>query len=353
MPKTQSKSSRAVMPVGRRIAALAAVALTALAPVLASTSAGAQAAIGLGTADSFAILAGSGITNTNATTIAGDRGTFPTPTQTGTGSITQSSGTDQADSPVTQQAKNDLTTAFNTASAAAPETAVTADLVGLTLTPGVYASNTFLLTGTVTLDTLGDPNALFVFKTNSSLDTASGSNMVVANGGQACNVFWVVPSSATLGTNSNLIGTVMATTSITAASGATIQGRLLAQNGAVTLDNNTITRQTCAPTPTTAAPATTTATTAATAPATTAPGSATPTAVPRRSGTPTGRRSGTPTTNPDGSIINEAPPELAFSGIDSRFPIAGLATVVGGAALVTVADRRRRRVTQSGNAENS
>jgi hypothetical protein len=117
----------------------------------------------------------------------------------------------------------------------------------------VYTSGTLGITGTLTLNTLGNPNAVFIFKAASTLITASASQVIVLNGAQACNVFWQVTSSATLGTGSHLIGTVMALQAITANTGATIQGRLLARNAAVTLDNNTITRNVCAaatPTPT-------------------------------------------------------------------------------------------------------
>ena len=216
--------------------------------------------VGLGTAESFAVLAGSGITNTGPTTITGDVGSFPLLTQTGFGSVTLN-GTNHGGDAVTQQAKTDLTTAYNEAAGSGPPTAVPAELGGLTLTPGVYNGATLEITGTLTLDTLGDPAAVFIFQTGSTLITAADSAVVVLNGGTACNVFWQVPSSATLGTNSHLIGSVLASTSITATTGATVEGRLLAQNGAVTLDTNTITAEVCAPSTTTTTPGATTTTT--------------------------------------------------------------------------------------------
>lgn len=205
-----------------------------------------QPPVNLGTAASFAILAGSGITNTGPTTITGNVGTFPNPSETGFGSVTII-GTNHVDDAVTQGAKNDLTTAYNDAAGRVPFTVVAGDLGGQTLAPGVYQSASSLgLTGTLTLDAQGDPDAVFIFQMGSSLTTASASNVALINGAQACNVFWQVGSSATLGTGSTFQGTIMALTSITATTGAVVNGRLLARNGAVTLDTNTITVTICA-----------------------------------------------------------------------------------------------------------
>jgi type VI secretion system secreted protein VgrG len=124
----------------------------------------------------------------------------------------------------------------------------------MTLVSGVYTSASSMgLTGTLTLDAAGDPNAAFVFQAGSTLTTASGSQVALINGAQACNVFWQVGSSATLGTGSRFRGTILALTDITVTTAATVDGRILARNGAVTLDTNTITRSTCA-TPATVAP---------------------------------------------------------------------------------------------------
>ena len=204
-----------------------------------------QTTVNLGTADSFAVLAGAGITNTGATTITGDVGSFPTITQTGFGTVTLN-GMNHMGDAVTQQAKIDLVTAYNDAAGRTPITVGT-ELGGVTLTTGAYnsAAGTFQITGTLTLDAEGDPNAVFIFQTASTLITASSSQVELINGAQACNVFWQVGSSATLGTNSTLIGNVLALESITANNGAEIAGRLLARNGAVTLQANTIERQVC------------------------------------------------------------------------------------------------------------
>ncbi len=297
----------------RRITALVApIAVLAMgaAVVLPTTVSGAaQAPVGLGTATSFAVLAGAGITNTGPTTISGDRGTFPTFTETGTASIVQASGVDNAGNAVTQSAKDDLVIGYNTA-AGAPSTSVPVELgAGKTFLPGVYNAGTLAVNGTMTLDTGGDPNAVFIFKAASTLTTGTGSQVIFLNGATSCNVFWQIGTSATLGTGSTLQGSVLALTSITATTGASIlNGRLLARNGAVTLDTNTITRPVCAAaaTTTTVASGVTTTTRAATttttpagsgAPSTTVPPVAAPApgapAVPGTPGTPA--TPGTPT----------------------------------------------------------
>jgi len=208
--------------------------------------------VDLGTASSFGVLAGSGITNIGATTINGDIGTFPTTSITGLATVTLN-GVNHAGDTVTQQAKTDLVTAFNDAAGRVPTTtfAPAFDLGGLTLTPGVYNNPTsFFLTGTLTLDGLGDPNAVWVFQTGSTLVTASGSNVSLLSSAQACHVFWQIGSSATLGTNTDFAGNILALTSITLNTGATVSGSVLARNGAVVLDANTITVSVCAPSPT-------------------------------------------------------------------------------------------------------
>ena len=205
----------------------------------------------LGTTQSFAVLAGTGITNTGPTTITGDIGSSPTHSETGFGSITIVNGTNHNDpdpnDAVTQQAKVDLVTAYNDAAGRTPDAVAPGDIGGLTFTPGVYRSGSSIgLTGTVTLDAQGDPNAVFVFQAGSTLITASGSRVKLVNGAQACNVFWQVGSSATLGTTTALAGNILALTSITINNGVTLNGRALARNGAVTMINDTITAPHCA-----------------------------------------------------------------------------------------------------------
>ncbi len=252
-----------------------ALAIVLMLSVLGSNAVAAPTAVALGTADSFAVLAGSGITNTGPTAITGDIGTFPNTSITGVTSLTLT-GTNHAGDSVTQGAKTDLVTAYTTAAGEGPTTAISADLVGRTLQPGVYNSASAIgLSGVLTLDAAGDPNAVWVFQAGSTLITASGSRVVMLNGAQSCNVYWQVGSSSTLGTNSTFIGTIMALTSISLQTGATLDGRALARNGAVTMDTNTITRSVCTTstaTPTPTATSTSSPTATATSPsATTGP----------------------------------------------------------------------------------
>lgn len=139
-------------------------------------------------------------------------------------------------------AKNDLVQAYNDSDERKSVNRIPTELGGTTLTPGTYdsADGTFKINGTLTLDAKGDPDAVFIFKTASTLITASGSNVNLINKAQFCQTIWKVGSSATLGTNSHMVGHVLALTSITANTGARVLGQLLARNGAVTLDANTI-----------------------------------------------------------------------------------------------------------------
>ncbi|HEX5332549.1 MAG TPA: ice-binding family protein [Cellulomonas sp.] len=245
-----SRTRAAVAPA----ATLVAMTSVGLLIALAGSAQAATPAPPLGTADSFAVLAGAGVTNTGPTTLSGDLGSYPTLTITGDASIVFASGVNHAGDAVTQGAQTDLTTAYDAAAGAGPTSPITADLAGMTLIPGVYASASSMgLSGEVTLDAGGDPAAVFIFQVASTLTTAPGSHVTLAGGAQACNVFWQVGSSATLDTNSVFRGTVLAMTSITANTGATIEGRLLARSGAVTLDTNTVTRPSCATVPTAAA----------------------------------------------------------------------------------------------------
>lgn len=203
------------------------------------------ATVNLGSATDFAVLAGSAITITGAvssTTITGDIGTFPTPAITGIGSVVLN-GINHAGDEVTQVAKFDLTSAYNDAVSRSADIAFVAayDLLGLNLFPGVYSSpSSLFISGTLTLDGLGNPNAVWIFQMGSTLITAVDSRVVLTGGAQASHVFWQVGSSATLATGSDFSGSILALTTITAASEVTVNGRLLAQNGAVTLDGNNI-----------------------------------------------------------------------------------------------------------------
>lgn len=196
----------------------------------------------LGTADFFAVLGGSTVTNTGATTLFGNLGVWPGTAITGfpPGLVI---GTTHAGDAVAQQAQADLTVAYKIIQGQAFNTNLTGqDLGGMTLTPGVYKFDASApLNGTLTLDALGNPNARFDFQIGSTFLVGSNASVVMTNAGDACNVYWQVGSSATLGTASAVLGHVMALTSITMNTGATIlEGNALARNGAVTLDSNTV-----------------------------------------------------------------------------------------------------------------
>lgn len=205
----------------------------------------------LGSAQAFAVLGGSTVTNTGPTVINGSLGVWPGNAVTGFPPGIVVNGTIHAGDAVAQQAQNDVTTAYNWLAGLAPTQILTGmDLGGMTLTPGVYnfASSAFL-TGTLTLDAMGDPDAQFVFQMGSTLITASNSSVEMINSVNACEVYWQVGSSATLGTETDFLGNIVALTSITLNTDATIlDGRALARNGAVTMDSNLITAG-CIPTP--------------------------------------------------------------------------------------------------------
>jgi HD-GYP domain-containing protein (c-di-GMP phosphodiesterase class II) len=208
------------------------------APTSATATPAPPASVSLGAAAMFGVLAGSTITSTGPTAVGGLVGLSPGTAVTGLASWL----IDGSVGPSVAAAQAALAAAEG-AVAAMPVTAtVPVELGGTTLRPGVYNSpaGTFGITGTVTLDAGGDPNAVFVFRAASTLITASGSQVVLVGGAKAANVFWSVGSSATLGTSSALQGNVLASASITVTTGATVTGRLLARTGAVTLDSATI-----------------------------------------------------------------------------------------------------------------
>jgi type VI secretion system secreted protein VgrG len=360
-------------PAARRRASARFAPLAVLAAGVAMLVPGARASaapapVELGTAAPFAVLAGTGITNTGPTTITGDVGTSPTPTETGFDQVTLSGANHQADD-VALKAKNDLTTAYDDAAGRTPPIAVPNELGRPAVyTPGVYQGASLQITGTMTLDTLGDPSAVFIFRANETLTTATDSSVIVLNGGTACNVFWQLGSSADLGVRSSLIGTVMAGASITAKTGATVQGRLLAETGAVTLDTNTITAAACAAstTPTTAAGGgtTTTAVTGGTpttivrgATATTVAQAVTtvvPTVVTRgpsaRGGSsgptataPSGRTATAESTRSASGVTGSSTAtSLPSTGLDARLPIVGAGACTVGLVLLALSGLRRR-----------
>jgi hypothetical protein len=209
----------------------------------------AQAGLNLGTAAKFVVLAGAAVTSTGNTEVTGNLGVWAGTGVTGFQGIVPGGpgivhGTIDAGDATAQIAQGDLTTAFNDAAGRtlAPVDVANADLGGRTLAPGLYKSTgTLALTGTVTLDAQGDANGVWIFQIASSLDTATGSQVILSGGAKASNVYWQVGSSATLATTTVFKGTIMADQSITLANGATLEGRALARIATVTMDSNVIT----------------------------------------------------------------------------------------------------------------
>ncbi|MEU5632658.1 ice-binding family protein, partial [Streptomyces rishiriensis] len=220
------------------LAATIAAVLVALTPTQALAIA---TQVPLGTAASFSVLAGQGVTNTGPSLISHDLGTHPNPSITGfpPGQVL---GAVHAADAVALQAKSDLVTAYNNAAGQATDFALAAGIGnGQTLLPGVHTAVSGVgLTGDLILDAGGNPNAVWVFQIPEALTTATSSRVLLTNGASACNVFWQIGSSATLGTTSTFVGTIMALTSISVTTGTNIEGRALARNGSVTLDNNRI-----------------------------------------------------------------------------------------------------------------
>jgi len=295
-------------------------------------AAAAEATVNLGTTESFAVLAGSTVTNTGSTVISGSAGgnvgVWPGSAITGFPPATISDGVAHAADAVAQQAQVDLTTAYNDAAGRTVTSNLTGqDLGGLTLTSGVYSfDSSAQLTGNLILDAEGNPDAAFIFQIGSALTTASASSISLINGARYCRVFWQVGSSATLGTSTQFIGHIFALSSITAATGVTVQGQLLARNGAVTLDSNTIINGICAaltPTPT-VSPAPT---------ATTAP-TVSPTSVPTDTPSPTASpatTAPTPTPTPTRAITttNSDLPKTGQTGSYALFGLIPLSMAVG------------------------
>ena len=194
-----------------------------------------DALVNLRTARSFAILAGSTVTSTGRSEITGDVGIFPGSAITGfpPGII---HGTLHVAGPVAQQAEQDLKAAYNDAAGQAhnPVT-VSGNLGGQTLRPNLYKSTSSLAisSGDLTLDGRGNPNAVFVFVMGSSFTMTTGRQIIMTNGAAVRNVFWAVGSSATLGTKCRFSGNLLAHQSISLGTGSVVQGRMLAEGGAV------------------------------------------------------------------------------------------------------------------------
>ena len=272
--------------VGRWGASLIAFALAAATLLMIPPPAGgaATATVAMGSANDFAVLGASTVTNTGVTSIDGNVGLSPGTSVTGfPPGVLVPPHTIEINTASALQAQADLALAYTDAAGRAMDTTTLAEIGGQTLTAGVIGTPTrgaLTLTGTLTLDGAGDPSSVFIVQTDTTLTTATNSAVLLVNGAQECNVFWQIGSSATLGTGTNFAGNILASASITVNAGATVRGRALAHGAAVTLDTDTFTTPTCdlaPPVTTTLAPVTTT-TVAPTTTTTSAPTTTTTTA---------------------------------------------------------------------------
>jgi hypothetical protein len=293
----------------------ATIGLTTFLTVALAGTALAATAPNLGKAESFAVLAGTTITNTGSTAITGDVGLHPGDAVTGFSDVTLD-GAQHIGDAVASGAKDALVGAYNDAAGATPVNQVQTELGGTTLKPGVYASATLGLTGTLTLDGGG----VYIFQAGSTLITAPGSSVELTNGASACDVYWQVGSSATLDTTTSFKGTIMALTSIAMNNGVTLQGRALARNGEVTMINDTIDSSSCAaPSP-----------------------KPTPKATPKATPKP-GTTAHAAVTPPATDIVASAPAGSADGGFPLVLVLLALAAVVVMGSLDLTSRRRRTR----------
>lgn len=212
-------------------------------PIVIPVQTTVQATVPLAGASNFAVLAGSAVTSTGATNITGDLGLSPGSSVGGfpPGILV---GTQHINDVTANQAKLDLTAAYNDAKDRTSTDIVTlsGNIGGLTLTPGLYKSTSSLAvsSGDVTFDAKGNPSAIFIIQIASTLTTTSGRKVILSGGALASNIFWQVGSSATFGTTSVFKGIVLTMQSITLNTGATLDGKALARTGGVTMAGNTI-----------------------------------------------------------------------------------------------------------------
>ena len=231
-------------------------ALVASALAFGAAAPAAQAApVDLATATPFVVLGGQSVTNTGPSVLGGDLGVSPGTSLVGFGFPAVVNGATHVNDAVAALAQDDVTTAYTVAAGqpVAPADDLTGqDLGGKVLRAGAYRyASSAQLTGQLTLDAEGDPDAQFVFEIGSTLTTASASSVALVNGASPCNVFWQVGSSATLGSTTVFAGNVLALADISLNSGAAVDGRLLARDGSITLIDNVLDASMCQTPPTT------------------------------------------------------------------------------------------------------
>jgi LPXTG-motif cell wall-anchored protein len=329
---SRTASSRRMVPRFAAVAALTAGSVLALAAGQ-TANASIVPTVGLATSGGFSVLAATTVTNTNPSVIGQSVGLSPGTAIVGfPPGIVLAPATILAANGETLQAQSDLTIAYDDAASRGVEfTHPNPDLVGQTLLPGVHAAAAMAplsLSGQLVLDGQNNPDAVFIFRTDSTLITSTGSTIALINGASECNVFWQVGSSATLGSGSLFVGNILALTSITVESSVVVRGRALARNGAVTLDNNVFTQPSCAPT--------TDVTPVATAPSTTAPTQTTTTP-----GSPVASTSvddGSTTTS--GLTVTDITLPSTGSSITNQSGIGFIVVLIGLAALM-IARRRQ------------
>ncbi|MEU9437931.1 ice-binding family protein [Streptomyces sp. NPDC048252] len=220
------------------LAATVSAAMVFLTPTAASAIA---LPVPLGTTATYSVLAGQGVTNTGNSVLAHDLGTHPNPAITGFPPGQVGGAIHPADAAALQ-AKADLLVAYNNAAGQAVDFALPAGIGGgPALLPGVYKATAGVgITGDLVLDGQGSSDAVWVFQIPESLTTATSSRILLTNGASACNVFWQIGEDASLGVTTAFVGTLMAENSITVNQGTNVEGRLLAEVGSVTLNNNRI-----------------------------------------------------------------------------------------------------------------
>lgn len=229
---------------------LAAALSVPLALVAISPASAAVPTVGLGVLNGYSVLGGSGVTNTGPSVLNGSLGSSPTPAITGfdvPGGPGIVVGGSIYGTPAADPARAAAGTAYLDAAGRTGTVVADVELGGKTLVGGVYTAGptgTFGLTGTLKLS--GGVDDVWVFQTSTTLLTAAASRITFEGGAQACNVFWKVGSSATLGASSSFAGTILAAETITLGDGVNVVGRLIAgEAGAVTLINDVITRPSC------------------------------------------------------------------------------------------------------------